>query len=55
MKLAPGETKTMSSGSAGATSVAYRNLYLNGELVERQLLSTDRYQAHNKVVARNPG
>ncbi len=53
--LAPGETRTISSGSAGATAVAYRNLYLNGELVEKQLLSTDRYQAHNKVVARNPG
>lgn len=53
--LEPGQTRVISGGSSGATAVAYRSLYLNGELIERQLLSSDRYQAHNKVVARNSG
>ena len=53
--LAPGETRVISGGSAGATAVAYRTLYLNGQVVEKQLLSSDRYQAHNKIVARNGG
>lgn len=53
--LAPGETKVISGGSAGATAVAYRTLYLNGQVVDKQLLSSDRYQAHNRIVARNPG
>lgn len=50
--LGPGEEKVIQSGSSGATSVTYKSLYLNGELVSKEVISRDRYNAHNKVVAR---
>ena len=50
--LAAGETKVVQKGSNGATSVAYRILKRNGNVVSKTLLSSDRYQPHNQIIAR---
>ena len=49
--LPTGETRVVQSGSSGCRSVCYRILKQNGEVVSKDLLSSDTYSPHNKVVA----
>lgn len=50
--LEKGQTKVVQGGSNGATSVTYKILKRNGEVVSKELISSDTYSPHNKVVAR---
>lgn len=50
--LVAGETKVVQKGSNGATSVTYRVLKRNGSVVSKTLMSSDRYQPHNQIIAR---
>ena len=50
--LRAGQTKVIQSGSAGSTSVTYKILKKNGEVVDKVLVSRDSYSPHNQVVAR---
>lgn len=50
--LGEGQTKVVQNGSNGATSVTYKILKRNGQEVSRELVSRDRYQPHNQVIAK---
>lgn len=50
--LAPGEEKVVQNGSNGCYSAAYKILKKDGKEVSRTLISRDKYQPHNKVIAR---
>lgn len=50
--LESGQTKVIQGGSNGATSVTYKILKRNGEVVSKDLVSSDTYSPHNKIVAR---
>ncbi|MFZ5814119.1 MAG: VanW family protein [Bacillota bacterium] len=52
--LAPGQRVTVSPGAPGITSEAYRLLFMDGELVRRELLSRDRYLPTAAVVRSGP-
>ena len=49
-----GTTQVIENGSSGCKSVCYRILKKNGEVVDKQLLSVDIYDPHNKIIAINP-
>ena len=49
--LDTGESRVIESGSNGCRSVCYRILYQNGSMVSKELLSTDTYNPHNRVIA----
>jgi len=51
--LAPGQEKVEQNGMRGCKSKTYRVLKLNGQEVSRELLSSDTYDAMNKIVKRN--
>lgn len=48
--LPAGETVVEQNGHNGCTSVAYKEIYLNGEFVSRELLSSDTYSAMKRIV-----
>ena len=52
--LPKGTTKTVQKGHAGYKSRAYRILKLNGEVVSKQLLSTDTYAQLETIIEQNP-
>ena len=49
--LKKGTTKVIESGSSGCNSVCYRILKQNGVVIDKQLLSNDTYNPHNRIVA----
>lgn len=50
--LAPGETKTIQSGSDGCRTASYKYLYdKDGNLVSSECISKDTYNPHNAVIA----
>lgn len=49
--LPVGQTKVLESGSSGCTTVTYKILKLNGEIISKTLLSKDTYNPHHKIVA----
>ena len=50
--LAPGETKTIQSGSNGCKTATYKYLYdKDGNLVSSECISRDTYNPHNAVIA----
>lgn len=51
--LPAGTTKKVQSGHAGYKSRAYRILKLNGEIVSKQLLSTDTYAQLSTIIETN--
>jgi len=51
--LAPGQEKVEQNGMRGCKSKTYRVLKLNGQEVSRELLSSDTYDAMDKMVKRN--
>ena len=53
-RLDTGETRVIESGSNGCRSVCYRILSQNGEVVSKDLLSSDTYNPHNRVIAVGP-
>ena len=50
--LGSGETKVIQGGSNGATSITYKILKKDGEVISKDVISRDSYSPHNKVVAR---
>lgn len=50
--LAPGETKVIQGGSNGATSVTYKILKKDGNVISKEVVSRDTYQPHNRIEAR---
>ncbi|MCL1853510.1 MAG: VanW family protein [Peptococcaceae bacterium] len=52
--LEPGIEKVVQNGTAGYRSIAYKTLILNGNIVSKTTLSTDRYLPMNKIVQRGP-
>lgn len=51
--LRKGQSKVIQKGSNGATSITYKILKRNGEVVSKEVISRDKYQPHNQVIARN--
>lgn len=51
--LPKGTSKVVQGGSNGATSITYKISKKNGQVVGKEVVSTDRYSPHNKVIARN--
>lgn len=51
--LKKGQSKVIQKGSNGATSITYKILKKNGEIVSKEIISRDKYQPHNQVIARN--
>lgn len=51
--LAKGQSKVIQKGSNGATSITYKILKKNGVAVSKEVISRDKYQPHNQVIARN--
>ena len=49
--LPKGTTQVIENGSSGCKSVCYRILKKDGEIVDKELLSVDIYDPHNKIVA----
>ena len=50
--LAKGQSKVIQGGSNGATSVTYKILKKDGEVISKEEVSRDTYSPHNKIVAR---
>lgn len=50
--LSSGSTKVIQGGSNGATSITYKILKRDGEVISKDVVSTDTYSPHNKIVAR---
>jgi len=53
-KLAAGQQKVSQSGIQGCKSTTYRITKLNGQEVEREVLSTDTYDALDKIIKVGP-
>ena len=51
--LRKGQSKVIQKGSNGATSITYKILKKNGEVVSKEVISRDKYQPHNQVIAKN--
>lgn len=51
--LKKGQSKVIQKGSNGATSITYKILKKNGVVVSKEVISKDKYQPHNQVIARN--
>lgn len=51
--LPKGSTKTVQKGHPGYKSRAYRILKLNGQVVSKQLLSTDTYAQLSTIIEKN--
>lgn len=49
-ELPAGETVVKQNGSNGCRSVAYKEIYLDGVLVSKELLSSDTYSAMNRII-----
>ena len=52
--LAPGQEKVAQNGMQGMKSITYKILRLNGAEVSRKVLSTDTYDAMNKIIKKGP-
>lgn len=52
--LAPGQEKVSQSGMNGCKSITYKILKLNGNEVSRTVLSSDTYDAMNKIIKVGP-
>ena len=52
--LKPGQEKVVQSGMNGCKSITYKVLKLNGKEVSREVLSSDTYDAMNRIVKRGP-
>lgn len=50
--LGSGQTKVIQKGSNGSTSVTYKILKKDGEVVSKEVVSRDTYQPHNEIIAR---
>ncbi|MBR2708650.1 MAG: VanW family protein [Clostridia bacterium] len=50
--LASGATKVIQGGSNGSTSITYKILKKDGEVISKDVISQDTYSPHNKIVAR---
>lgn len=48
--LTEGKEKVKQKGASGCKAVCYRELYLNGERVKRELMSKDTYSAMKRIV-----
>lgn len=52
--LAPGQQKVAQNGMQGMKSITYKILKLNGTEISREVLSTDTYEAMNKIIKKGP-
>lgn len=52
--LAAGKEKVVQNGMNGVKSITYKILKLNGQQVSSTVLSTDTYDAMNKIIKRGP-
>ena len=50
--LGSGKTRVIQAGSNGATSITYKILKRNGVVVDKVIVSRDRYEPHNQVIER---